>query len=199
MATITYIVLPSVIKERMSLHENVDDKLIYPEIMNVQEMYVLPLLGSNLYKKMMTDIAAGSLSGNYKTLMDDYLLMAICNWVMSELPLTLNYQYWNKGVSQKTVENAEQPTMSELYSLVARYKSRAEHFASRARKYLVQNAAAMYPEYLTLTPGVDQIAPDRQQYTSSIYLGDESDMPRDDYSLNERKPINYNSNDPYYI
>lgn len=198
MATITYIVLPSVIKERMSLHANIDDKLIYPEIMNVQEMYVLPLLGSNLYSKMLTEIAAGTLSGNYKTLMDSYLVMAICNWVMSELPPALNYQYWNKGVSQKTVDNADQPSMSDLYSIMARYKTRAEHYAKRARMYLIQNAAAMFPEYLVITPGVDQVVPEKQQYTCPIYLGDETEIPRDDYSLGLRKPNDYNSNDPFY-
>lgn len=199
MATITYIVLPSIIKERMSLHDNIDDKLIYPEIMNVQEMYVLPLLGSNLYNKIMTDIAnTGTLTGNYKTLMDSYLVMAICNWVMSELPPALNYQYWNKGVSQKTVDNADQPSMSDLYSIMARYKTRAEHYSKRARMYLIQNAAAMFPEYLVITPGVDQVVPENQQYSCPIFLGDETEIPRDDYSLGLRKPNDYNSNFPFY-
>lgn len=198
MATITYIVLPSVIKERMSLHSNVDDKLIYPDIMAVQELYVLPLLGSNLYNKMLTDIAAGTLAGDYKKLMDTFIVMAVCNWVMSELPPTLIFQYWNKGVSQKTVDNATEPSMSDIYTLMGRYKTRAEHYAKRARMYLIQNAAAMFPEYLTLVPGVDQVVPEAQQYTCPIYLGDETEVPRDDYSLNKRRPNDYNSNDPFY-
>ena len=146
MATVTYIILPSVIKERMSLHDNVDDKLIYPEIKAVQDLYIMPLLGSTLFNKILADIAAGTLTGNYKTLVDDYLVMAVCNYVMSELPEGLNYQFWNKGVSQKTVENATQPSMSEMYSIVAKYKSRAEHYSKRARMYLIQNGNAMFPE-----------------------------------------------------
>lgn len=183
MADITYIVLPSVIKDRMSLHSNVDDKLIYPEIMAVQELYVMPLLGSNLYSKILTEIAAGTLAGDYKNLMDNFIVMAVCNWVMSELPPALNYQYWNKGVSQKTVDNATEPSMSDMYALMNRYKTRAEHYATRARKYLVQNAADKFPEYLTLIPGVDAVAPDAKNYTCPIYLGDESELPPDDYSL----------------
>jgi hypothetical protein len=199
MATITYLVLPSVVKERTSLHDNVDDKLIYPEIKAAQDMYIMPLLGSTLYNKILNDISNNSLSGDYKSLVDDYLVQCICNYVMSELPESLNYQYWNKGVSQKTVDNATQPTMSEMYSIVAKYKSRAEFYAKRARLYLIQNSPAKFPEYRTFVAGVDTIFPDRHSYSCPIYLGNESEVPPDDYSLNKMPPAGYNSNDPFYI
>ena len=199
MATVTYIILPSVIKERMSLHDNVDDKLIYPEIKAVQDLFIMPLLGSTLFNKILNDIANNTLTGNYKTLVDDYLVMAVCNYVMSELPEGLNYQFWNKGVSQKTVDNATQPSMSEMYSIVAKYKSRAEHYSKRARMYLIQNGNAMFPEYFTFVAGVDTVYPDRTSFTSPIFLGNETEAPRGDYSLNNVPPAGYNSNDPYYI
>jgi hypothetical protein len=199
MPTVTYIILPSVVKERMSLHDNVDDKLIYPEIKAVQDLYIMPLLGSTLYNKILSDIAAGTLAGDYKDLMDNYLIMAICNYVMSELPEGLNYQFWNKGVSQKTVDNATQPSMSEMYSIVAKYKSRAEHYVNRARMYLIEYGNEKFPEYVTFVAGVDTVYPDRTSYTIPIYLGNETEMPPDDYSLNKRPPAGYNSNDPFYI
>jgi len=199
MATVTYLVLPSVVKERMSLHDNVDDKLIYPEILAVQDLYIMPLLGSTLFNKILSDIDAGTLTGNYKDLMDNYIVQCICNYVMSELPEGLNYQYWNKGVSQKTVDNATQPSMSEMYQIVAKYKSRAEFYARKARLYLVQNSPAMFPEYRTFVAGVDVVYPDAESYSSPIYLGDISELPSDDYSLNKRPPAGYNSNDPFYV
>jgi hypothetical protein len=199
MATVTYLVLPSVVKERMSLHDNVDDKLIYPEILAVQDLYIMPLLGSTLFNKILSDIDAGTLTGDYKDLMDNYIVQCICNYVMSELPEGLNYQYWNKGVSQKTVDNATQPTMSEMYQIVAKYKSRAEFYARKARLYLVQNSPAMFPEYRTFVSGVDVVYPDSESYSSPIYLGDISEVPSDDYSLNKRPPAGYNSNDPFYV
>jgi len=192
MATVTYIVLPSVIKERMSIHENVDDKLIYPEIKAVQDLYILPLLGSNLFNKIIEDIAAGALVGNYKLLMDNYLVMCVCNYVMSELPEGLNYQYWNKGVSSKTVENSSNPSMTEMYSIVSKYKSRAEHYSKMARMYLIQNAPSLFPEYRTFVTGVDVVSPDRTSFTCPIYLGDESDFSKGDLQTP------YNPNDPYY-
>jgi len=199
MAVVTYLILPSVLKERMSIHDNVDDKLIYPEIKAVQDIYIMPLLGSTLFNKILTDINNNTLTGNYKTLVDDYIIMCICNYVMSELPEGLNYQFWNKGVSQKVVDNATQPTMSEMYSIVAKYKSRAEYYAKRCRMYLVQNGNNYFPEYRTFVAGVDVVYPDHTDYSSPIYLGDVSSIPPDDYSLNKRPPAGYNSNDPYFI
>jgi hypothetical protein len=159
----------------------------------------MPLLGSTLFNKILSDINAGTLTGNYKDLMDNYIVQCICNYVMSELPEGLNYQYWNKGVSQKTVDNATQPTMSEMYQIVAKYKSRAEFYARKARLYLVQNSPAMFPEYRTFVAGVDVVYPDAESYSSPIYLGDISELPSDDYSLNKRPPAGYNSNDPFYV
>lgn len=199
MATVTYIILPSVIKERMTLHDNVDDKLIYPEILAVQDLYIMPLLGSTLFNAILTKISNNTLSGYYQTLMDDYIVPCVCNYVMSELPEAINYQYWNKGVSQKTVDNATEPSMSEMYSIVAKYKSRAEHYSKRARMWLIQNATAHIPEYLTFVAGVDTVYPDRTSYSCPIYLGDETEAPPDDYSNNRRPPAGYNSNDPYYL
>ncbi len=199
MADITYFILPSVIKDRTGLHSNVADDLIYPEIVNAQVSYLLPLLGSRLYDKIMQQITDdGQPSGYYKELTDMFLVMAMCNWVMAELPPALTFQYWNKGVSTKTVENANEPSMSDIYAQMARYKGRAESYAKRARNYLIQNAPAMFPEYLQPIAGLDQIIPDAQQYTCPIFLGDETETPPDDYSLNKRKPNNFNSNDPYY-
>lgn len=198
MPTVTYIILPSVIKERMSLHDNVDDKLIYPEIKAVQDMYIMPLLGSTLFNKILTDIANNTLAGYYKTLMDDYLIMCVCNYVMSELPDGLNYQFWNKGVSQKTVTNAQEPSMSEMYTIANKYKNRGEHYAKRARMYLLANTTN-FPEYTTFVAGVDTVYPDRTSFSCPIYLGDETEAPPDDYSLNKRPPSGWNSNDPYYF
>jgi hypothetical protein len=82
---------------------------------------------------------------------------------------------------------------------VAKYKSRAEFYAKRCRMYLVQNGIAMFPEYRTFVAGVDVVYPDYTDYSSPIYLGDVSSVPPDDYSLKNRPPADYNSNDPYYI
>lgn len=186
------IVMPSVIKQRTALHTNVDDKLIYPEIKAAQDMYVMPLLGSALFNKIIADIKAGTLGGDYKTLVDNYIIDMICNYVLSEMPESINYQFWNKGVATKTTEDSNTPSMSEMYSIVAKYKNRAEHYSKRCRMYLIENAPTKFREYINIPGGVDVVVPDRTSFSSPIYLGEERDRPRS-YSDRYQGDRPYNS------
>jgi hypothetical protein len=167
------IISPSLLKERTALHDNVDEKLIYPEIKAAQDIYVLPLLGSALFNKILADIAASTLSGDYKTLVDDYLIDMLCNYVLAELPDGINYQYTNKGVVTKQNDNTTPPSMSDMYATIAKYKNRAEHYKKRALMYLVQNAPTKFPEYINPGQGVDDVRPERHAFSNPIYLGDE--------------------------
>jgi len=161
----------AVLKERTSVHDNIDEKLIFPEIKAAQDLYIHPICGTALYNKLLTDISNNALSGNYKTLVDDYLIDTLCNYVVSELPTALNYQFWNKGVSTKTSDNSQLPSMSDLFDIAAKYKNRAEAYQKKAIFYLKQNAPEMFPEYLNAGSGIDVILPDSVAYSSPIYLG----------------------------
>lgn len=193
MSEIKLMILPSVLKERTGVHTNIDDKLIMPEIKAAQDLYIRPLLGSILFDKMLTDLPS-SLSGDYLYIFEQFIIDALCNYVMSELPEGLNYQFWNKGLSSKTTDDSQNPTMSEMYSIVSKYKKRAEHYADRCRLWLIQNAPSRIPEYYA-PGGVDKVSPDRQVFTSPIYLGGSGGIP---YTGPNRDPSK-NSNDPEYL
>lgn len=166
------------IKERTAIHGNIDPKLIYPDIKVAQDMYILPILGTGLYNKLQTIISDGSISSNpansnYKGLIDKYLVDALMYYTLAELPTTISYQFWNKGVMRKQGENTDLPTMSELIDLSNKYKNRAEFYAERLKMYIIQNAPAMFPEYLNPGSTVDTITPEQRSFTMPIYLGDE--------------------------
>jgi hypothetical protein len=164
------IVSPTLLKERMPIHDNVDEKLIYPEIKAVQDIYMLKILGTALYNRILSDIESGTLAGDYKTLVDDYLIDCLMNYVMSELPPGLNYQFWNKGVTTVTADNTQSPSMSDMFSVMSRYKSRAEFYEKRAVVYLKQNSPTMYLEYINPGSGIDTVIPERFAYKSPIDL-----------------------------
>lgn len=169
------IIAPSLLKERTTLHDNVDEKMIYPEIKAAQDMYVLPILGTALFNKILDDISADTLAGVYKTLVDDYLIDMLCYYVLSEMPENINYQFTNRGVVTKSSDNAQTPSMSDMYSIVAKYKNRAEHYQTQAVKYLKQNAPASFPEYINPGNGIDTVFPDRETFSNPIYLGDDEE------------------------
>lgn len=176
------LVSDTMIKERTAIHGNIDPKLIYPDIKVAQDMYILPILGTALYEKLQTIISDGTISSdatkvNYKNLIDKYLCDALMYFTLSELPTTISYQFWNKGVLRKQGESTELPTMSELIDLSNKYKNRAEFYAERLRLYVVQNAASMFPEYLNPGSTIDTVTPEQRAFTNPIYLGDNQDSP----------------------
>jgi hypothetical protein len=190
----TLIIMPSLLKERSAIHTNVDDKLIFPEIKFAQDAYILPLLGTALFNKIQSLIATYPTSAlmpasPYKTLLDLYVIDALINYTMAELPSGLNYQFWNTGVVSTQKEQAQLPSMSDMFNIVDRYKKKAEHYDNRCRLFLVQNQG-LYPEYRDQNGGIDSVYPDNTSFTSPIYLGgDEFIKPNASY--NEQWPLYY--------
>lgn len=161
------------IKDRTGLHNNVDEKLIKPEIKTAQDMYILPALGSTLYNRIQVGITANNLTASEITLLDDYVVDTLVNYVLSELPQGMSFQFYNKGLLRKQGDNSEYPSMQDMIDISNRYKSRAEYYKQRLIKFLRQNSTT-YPLYLNWGGGIDVIRPEYDGYTSTIYLGDSS-------------------------
>jgi len=159
------------IKDRTGLHANVDEKLVLPEIKTAQDMYILPALGSALYNELQNAVVANSFTALQTTLLDDYIVDCLVYYVMSELPMGLSYQFYNKGLLRKSGENTENPSMQDMIDVANRYRARAEFYKQRLIKYLKQNNAS-YPNYLNFGSGIDSIKPDNDGYTVSMWLGD---------------------------
>lgn len=159
------------IKDRTGLHNNVDDKLVKPEIKTAQDMYILPALGSALYNRLQAGITANNLTSDEITLLDNYVVDTLVNYVLSELPQGMSYQFYNKGLLRKQGDNSEYPSMQDMIDVANRYRARAEFYKQRLIKYLKQNNV-LYPLYLNFGSGIDAIKPENDGYTASIYLGD---------------------------
>jgi hypothetical protein len=162
------------IKDRTGLHNNVDEKLVNPEILASQDMYILPALGSALYDRLQTGIQLNNLSVTETSLLDTYITPTLVYYVMSELPMGLSYQFYNKGMIRKSGEGQENPSAAEMIDVADRYKGRAEFYKQRLVKYLKQESGNnTFPLYNNPGSGVDTIVPDNEAYTTSIWLGDD--------------------------
>lgn len=181
----TLFISVNTIKERTGLHSNVDDKLILPEIQTAQDMYILPLLGSNLYERLQNGIVADDLNADEVILLDDFVTTTLMYFVLSELPVGLSYQMFNKGIMRKTSDHGLNPDMQELIDVANRYRARAEFYKQRTIKFLRQNAASgKYPQYVNFGVGIDKIRPERDAYQASMWLGD-------DINYNNSHPISF--------
>ena len=159
------------IKDRSGLHNNLDEKLIFPEIKAAQDIYILPALGSALYNRLQTGITNNDLTALETTLLNDYIVDTLVNFVLSELPQGLSYQFYNKGLLRKAGDNSEYPSMQDMIDVANRYKARGEFYKQRMIKYLRQNITS-YPLYSNYGSGIDAIKPDRDAYNSTIWLGE---------------------------
>jgi len=177
-----------IIKERTGLHDNLDPKLLYPEIKIAQDRYIHPLLGTALFNKILTDYAAQALSGNYLALKNNYIVDALVYYTLAELPEILSFQFYNKGLLRKNEDNATQPSLQEIIMMGDKYKDRAEYYGNRLRLYLRQNYP-LFPEYNNPGSGVDTVFPTNRAYTSPVYLGLGFNIP---LNLEIDKGVNYN-------
>lgn len=162
------------IKERSALHSNVDDKLILPEVLAAQDMYILPALGTALYNRLQDGIDNNNLTADEIDLLDNFITNALVYYTLSELPVGLSYQFYNKGLVRKTSDNTDQPNMQDLIDVANRYRTRAEFYTQRLIKHLkqVSSTSNTFQEYVNYGSGVDIIKPERDAYQASIWLGD---------------------------
>jgi hypothetical protein len=182
MSANTLLLSVEMLKERTSIHTNVDEKLVYADIKFAQDKYILPLLGTALFNKLQTIIEGEDMNevanANYKLLWQTYIIDALCYFTMAEMPLSLGFQFFNKGVLRKTSENADTPSMSELFDVASRYKDRAEMYAQKMKEYLRAHASATNcPEYLSPGSTSDTVIPDPYAFTLPINLDIEGDAP----------------------
>lgn len=164
-------ILPNLVKERTELHSNVDDKLIIPKIKIAQDMYLMPLLGTTLFNKILTDIDNNSLSGDYLILVEDYIVDIMVNYTMAKLAPALNAQFWNNGVSTKSVNGSTTVNGNDLKNVVSDFISQGDFYSQRCKRYLQQHAQNKYPEYYNQIAGIDIMIPETNVWECPISLG----------------------------
>lgn len=177
----TLLVSDDLIKDRTSIHTNIDAKLIYPDIKACQDMFIAPILGSALFLKLQLLIEQNTISdaanADYKLLLDEYIADALMYYVVAQLPITMSYQIWNKGVVRKLGQDTELPSKTELDAVSDIYKNRAEFYANRLKLFVIQYAPTKYKEYLNPGSTIDTIIPKQESFTMPVYLGDEQSNP----------------------
>jgi len=161
------------IKERTGVHNNLDEKLINPEILASQDMFILPCLGTALYNRLQDGIENDDLTALESDILDTYITPTLVYYVLSELPMGLSYQFYNKGLIRKSGDGQENPSASDMIDVADRYKSRAEFYKQRLVKFLKEKAVkGLLPLYLNPGNTIDTMIPENQAYTTSIWLGD---------------------------
>ena len=155
------------IKKDTALGGSVDDNLLLPYILMAQDRYILPVLGTDLNDKLISDIQGSSLSGAYLTLLQTYIQPALVQFAFATVLPFLRLRMVNNSVVTMSSEQGSSVSHEELKPLINASMDQAEFYRERLIEY-IRNNTSSFPEYSTNT-GAD-LTPTSQNYYAGLNL-----------------------------
>ena len=137
-------ITPEEIQSTTIMGGNVDaDKFLFC-IANVQLTIIEPLLGSELYNKILIDAENDTLTGLYLELYNIYIKPITKNSAVAEYLTIASYMVQNGGIFKHTGENIEVVDKQEIQYLAQKYNGIAQMFVQRFNKWICNNHLLEY-------------------------------------------------------
>ena len=135
------------LKKDSAIGGSVEDDLIMPYILLAQDMNILPILGTDLDAKLKSDIQGGSLTGAYKTLVEDYIQPALVQFSFVSLVPYLRLRFVNNAVVvMGATDQSSSASYEDLEPVMNTATDAAEFYRQRCIDYLRNNTSS-FPEY----------------------------------------------------
>jgi len=152
------------LKSFTGIDQNVDPEILYPFVIQSQDLYVQSTLGTKLYNALKTYVndyvtAQTPIPQAYKTLLDDYVANMVVYYTYYLALPHIKYKTTNKGLMSGTSEVGETISLEEVQFLMNKVNSTAQFYNERLRDFLVAYQED-YPEYQSYT-NKDGMAPKR--------------------------------------
>ena len=132
-----------------AMNGNVDTDSFIQYVKIAQDIHVQNYIGTDLYNKIQSDIIASSLTGDYLSLVTDYIKPMLIHWAMVEYLPFAAYTVSNKGVYKHSSENSENVSKDEVDFLIEKERNTAQYYTERFISYMTFNASTKFPEYYT--------------------------------------------------
>ena len=132
-----------------SLNGNVDTDKFLQYIKIAQDIHIQNYLGTDLYNKIQSDIEGSTLTGDYLSLVNDYIKPMLIHWALVEYLPFAAYTIANNGVYKHNSENAENVSKEEIDFLIEKERTTAQYYTERFIDYMSFNASNKFPEYYT--------------------------------------------------
>jgi len=155
---------PDYLKRLTNLNGSVEDSYVIPSVIIVQDKIIQQYLGTDLLNKLKSDVSGGSLTGNYETLMDDYVRKAVAWWTMVDLIPSLYTKIDNGGLVIRSAENTTPISPQDLHRETERARMNAQFYTERLVTYLCNNSS-LFLEYSTNSAG--EMTPITETYNQS--------------------------------
>jgi hypothetical protein len=129
-----------------ALNGNVDTDKFIQFVKIAQDIHIQNYLGTKLFQKLQADIIAGTLTGNYQTLVVNFVKPMLIHWGMVEYLPFAAYTIANKGVYKHSSENSENVDKNEVDYLLEKERNIAQNYTQRFIDYMSFNQQ-LFPEY----------------------------------------------------
>jgi hypothetical protein len=166
MATALFIKREDLVRST-ALGGSIDTDKFIQWIKVAQEIHITNYLGSDLYNKISADIIAGTLAGNYLSLVNDYVQPMLIHFSMVEYLPFAAYSISNGGVYKHNSENSTSVDKGEVDFLIEKERKIAEYYVQRFLDYMSSNQN-LFPEYNTNSD--EDIYPDKDVQRSGWVL-----------------------------
>ena len=161
----TLFISSSILKRDTALGSTVDDNLLQPYIRISQDRWILNVLGTKLDEKLKAEIDAGTVTGAYKTLLEDYIQPALVQFAFCEVAYVVRLRFSNNSVIVNSSEQGTSASMTDIRRVVEQSKEIAMFYRERLIEYLNFNTSS-FPEYNQNT-GAD-LSPSRRNYFGGL-------------------------------
>jgi hypothetical protein len=155
------------LKRDTAIGGSVDDDLIRPYVYMAQQRWILPVLGTKLYDKLCAEVDAGTVSGVYETLLNDYIIPSTVQYAFVQLVPFLRLRFVNNAVVIMNSEQSQAATYDDLKPLMDQALDMATFYRERLIDF-INNNTSDYPEYSSNT-GAD-LSPTTSNYTQGLNL-----------------------------
>jgi hypothetical protein len=166
--THTLLISATTLKNNTTISESVDDNLIHPVILLAQDRYILPVLGTDLFEKLKTEVE-GTPAGDYLVLLRDYVSKALCQFTLATLYPHLRLRATKHSVVEMTNEQGASASYDDIQPLIDSSLSMGEFYRERLISYLTDKGTATFPEYGS-NNDAGEMSPTTRNYYSGINM-----------------------------
>lgn len=167
-----YLISAQDLKDFTVINNNCDDSLLRNAILEAQEINLQELLGTKLYKKILSLVKNDEINlpvnAKYKELLDEHVTKVVLYAALYRAIPYIHYKVVNKGITTQFSTESSTTTITEMEFLMDKVKNDMEFFATRLSRHLLANIQ-LYPEYMSASK-IDEMIPNVEPYRTSMVL-----------------------------
>ena len=138
------------LKSETIVNDNINSQSITPSILIAQEIGLQQVIGTKLYKKILSlvdgDTINDDVNVNYKILLDTYIRPYLVNKSISDLVYNLTFKIRQIGAVQLSDDKIITLQLNNLMFLKQRYDNKASYYSILLYNYIKHNKSK-YPEF----------------------------------------------------